>query len=412
MNFEFHESQAYAFFFEHSPAEISYGLYDSTGDAFMPTVSEVGDHEHSETTNSDGSVTLTSQTWGLSIAATLVTSCLSLSGLVFFLLLRNNKLKTNFLSYAHAFGSGALLTVSISHLLPESYEFLEEHVGSEELGWKAGTVILSGFLFSLLIHSLFATHEHQVSVPICMDADQGCCPNDNAVDCVEADNKGCCTEEEKSYAHGNHVANSSCVDLDMKMKEASRSSLKMMMKPQKMGPECWNIFLGDLICNFLDGVLIASAFASCGIVSGWTIMAAVAAHEIPQEIADFFILVKAGLSNGQALCFNLASGLGSVMGAVVLLSTVDSLEKHHVGYLLLAGVGSFVFVSASELIPEVLKNANNKRTFMLQILLFILGVIVVTVSLLGHAHCDSGTFGHDHGHESDSETDAHDGHDH
>mmetsp|Transcript_25203 Transcript_25203/g.31390 ORF Transcript_25203/g.31390 Transcript_25203/m.31390 type:complete len:409 (+) Transcript_25203:596-1822(+) len=401
------------FFFEHSPDEVPFGIYDDSNNIVPPSFEEESGHEHSESesttsTTEDDKVTVSSSTWGLAITASVITSALSMTGLLLVVFLRTDDVKSKFLQFAHSFGSGALLAASMIHLIPESYAFLEEFEDAEEVGWKAGSVILAGLLLSMLIHAKFSTHEHGV--------EEGP-PDMLALPSTLNPRVSDTTYDETDLDTSMDISKDQSLALSVKslarwFPNRGSESKSKSQKVALFQPVAWNIFMGDLIHNFLDGVLIASAFASCGATSGWTILAAVAAHEIPQEIADFFILIKSGLTSCQAVLFNFASGFASVIGAITLLSAVESLTKHHLGYLLLGGSGIFIFIGCCELLPEVMKNAH-KKVFILHLFVFILGMVVVSLPLLNHVVCEEGNFGHDHAAHASEETEtSHAGHDH
>src|SRR4029434_1710110 len=78
----------------------------------------------------------------------------------------------------------------------------------------------------------------------------------------------------------------------------------------------WSVILGDSIHNFCDGVIIAAAFLAdtrLGVVTSLAIIA----HEIPQEVGDYIVLLNAGLTRRKALLYNAYSGLASVVGGVI-----------------------------------------------------------------------------------------------
>jgi zinc and cadmium transporter len=83
---------------------------------------------------------------------------------------------------------------------------------------------------------------------------------------------------------------------------------------------------------------------------GLVTWAAAAAHETPQELGDFGILIHAGWSKGRALAFNLASALTFLVGGLVAYTLADTFE---VTWLLLFAAGNFVYIAAADLIPEL-----------------------------------------------------------
>ncbi len=130
--------------------------------------------------------------------------------------------------------------------------------------------------------------------------------------------------------------------------------------------------IGDGLHNFIDGMLIAASFivsVPLGIATG----IAVASHEIPQEIGDFGILVYGGFSKLKALFFNLLSALMAVLGGVVgfyLSGTFAGLAQA----LLPITAGGFLYIAASDLVPEMHKEKNNFKAN-LAFVMFILGVL-------------------------------------
>eukprot|EP00644_Phytophthora_capsici_P019044 jgi/Phyca11/557677/estExt2_Genewise1Plus.C_PHYCAscaffold_2220002 len=82
------------------------------------------------------------------------------------------------------------------------------------------------------------------------------------------------------------------------------------------------ILLGDLFHNFVDGVLIATAFLACDDSLGVSVTVSAILHELPQEFADFIILVESGFTPFQAVLFNFLSALSAFIGAAVVLAAV------------------------------------------------------------------------------------------
>jgi zinc and cadmium transporter len=109
------------------------------------------------------------------------------------------------------------------------------------------------------------------------------------------------------------------------------------------------ILLGDSFHNFVDGVAIAVAFTG-SVPLGIATAVAVIAHEVPQEVGDFAILLESGYSKKRALCFNALSSLAAMPGAVLtyfLLPVIQSL----VPYLLSLSAASFLYIALADLVP-------------------------------------------------------------
>jgi zinc and cadmium transporter len=116
-------------------------------------------------------------------------------------------------------------------------------------------------------------------------------------------------------------------------------------------PSRYLILVGDGLHNFVDGVAIAASFVVSPAVGVATTLA-VAAHEIPQEIADYGILVTGGFSRGTALLLNFVSGLTALVGAIACFA-FETFVVRHVGLFMAATAGMFIYVAASDLIPEL-----------------------------------------------------------
>jgi zinc and cadmium transporter len=153
---------------------------------------------------------------------------------------------------------------------------------------------------------------------------------------------------------------------------------------QQAGRGGWSVLVGDSIHNFCDGIIIAAAFLTdvqLGIVTSLAIIA----HEIPQEVGDYIVLINAGLSRKKALAYNAVSGLAAVVGGVLGYFVVGPWEELF-PYLLVAASSSFVYVAVADLIPQ-LQHRLSLRDTVAQLLWLATGmaVIVVVVRVI-HLH--------------------------
>ena len=122
----------------------------------------------------------------------------------------------------------------------------------------------------------------------------------------------------------------------------------------------WSVLVGDSIHNFCDGIIIAAAFLAdfqLGVVTALAIIA----HEIPQEVGDFIVLLNAGFSRGKALLYNAISGLASVVGGVLGYFIVGPWESLF-PYLLVAASSSFVYVAVADLLPQLQQRLSWRET--------------------------------------------------
>ncbi len=145
------------------------------------------------------------------------------------------------------------------------------------------------------------------------------------------------------------------------------------------------IIIGDTIHNFIDGVIIAATFmvsAPLGIVT--TI--AVFAHELPQEIGDFGIMLHKGLARKKIILVNILSALVALAGALITYLLGNILEDY-VPVLLALAAGFFIYIATSDLIPEI-HHEKRKGFAVIESSLLIAGAITVwlSISLLPHGH--------------------------
>lgn len=137
------------------------------------------------------------------------------------------------------------------------------------------------------------------------------------------------------------------------------------------------ILIGDGIHNFVDGVLIAAAFLT-DIRLGIITSLAVAAHEIPQEVGDFAILLHSGYGRAKALFYNILSSLATVIGALLAYYSLTGLEKI-LPYVLAVAASSFIYVAVADLLPDLNRRAQGRATLQ-QFALIGLGVASIYVT--------------------------------
>jgi zinc and cadmium transporter len=134
------------------------------------------------------------------------------------------------------------------------------------------------------------------------------------------------------------------------------------------------VLIGDAFHNFVDGAVVAAAVMT-SVPLGITTAVAVAAHEIPQEVGDFAILLHAGYSRRRALLLNVLSGAASAIGAVVAYFALD-LVPLLTPYFLALAAASFLYVAMADLIPGLHRGRTDAGSLR-QILLIGAGVATV-----------------------------------
>jgi zinc and cadmium transporter len=256
----------------------------------------------------------------LIIIFTAIGGVLSVFAASLFLLLPNN-LRASVLPHGLSFAIGALLAVAFWGLIPHAFE----QVPVENFQLLSGTILLGVLVFFMLEKLLIWRHCHS----------------------------GSC--EAHIQEHENHTRHQSAGTL---------------------------IIVGDSIHNFVDGILIAAAFLT-DVKLGIVTSLAVAAHEIPQEVGDFAILLQSGYTKSRALFFNILASLSTVIGGVLAYFCLEDM-RDSLPYFLALAASSFIYIAVADLIPSLHKRTDFIASIQ-QIALIIAGVLLIC-SLHGIAH--------------------------
>jgi zinc and cadmium transporter len=249
------------------------------------------------------------------ILFTLLGGVLSVLAASVFLLLPE-RIRTDLLPHFVSFAIGALLGAALLALLPHALAA----PGVEDYHVITGTVLLGLFGFFLLEKMVIWRHCHH---EVC--------------------------EVHAPDEHHDH-------------EHAQRQAIGTM------------VLVGDGLHNLVDGVLIAAAFLTdfhLGVVTAL----AVAAHEIPQEVGDFALLLHSGFSRRKAFVYNILSSLTTVIGGVVAFYALGE-ARQALPYVLAVAASSFLYIAVADLIPGLHKRLEVKVTLQ-QMLLIAAGVTVI-----------------------------------
>lgn len=169
------------------------------------------------------------------------------------------------------------------------------------------------------------------------------------------------------------------------------------------------IIIGDTLHNFIDGLAIGVAFLVSP-ATGVITTVAVAAHEIPQEIGDFGLLLSKGMAKKRIVIVNIISALATVAGAALAFGLGDALPVSE-ATLLAITAGFFIYIAASDIIPTI-HAEQRAKTANIQAIVLLIGILFVGVTTtLAHdfAHPHSHDHSHEahHGHEDEYEHDEH-----
>ena len=239
-------------------------------------------------------------TYVYALSGTLLISLVSLVGL--FALSKKEGVIKKYIYFFVSLAVGALLGDAFIHLIPESFENLEN-------GTTVGLLIIAGFFLFFVIEKFLHWYHHSD------DADE------------------------------NHVH-----------------------------PVGELVLFSDGVHNFIDGIVIGVSFM-VSIPVGVATTIAVILHEIPQEIGDFAVLLHAGYSRKRALWLNFLSALAAVCGTFVAFFLGEA-GTGFVVYILPIAAGGFIYIAATDLIPELHKTKSVKKSFW-QIFAIILGIALM-----------------------------------
>lgn len=132
--------------------------------------------------------------------------------------------------------------------------------------------------------------------------------------------------------------------------------------------------IGDSVHNFIDGLIIAASFI-LSIPLGITTTIAIAAHEIPQEIGDFGVLIYGGFEKKKAILLNFAVSSIVIIGGIFGYFISKNIEQAVI-FLIPFAAGGFIYIAATDLIPEIKKELNIKKS-MATIVVFIIGILII-----------------------------------
>lgn len=246
------------------------------------------------------------------IAFSVLGSLLSVLAAAGYLLLPE-RARLRSLSALVSFATGVLLGVAFIHLLPHALDHVSAHGSSAGSSAIMMTVLFGIFVFFLLEKALIWRHAHHHG------------------------------HEHEEEFHGGHAAGSLIV-------------------------------VGDTFHNFLDGILLTAAFVTdihLGIATGFALIA----HEIPQELGDFAILINAGFSRMRAFVLNGVSSLAMLIGALLAWWAID-LVHEILPFILAFTAASFIYIAVADLIPTLHRGIRLSET-LAQLTLISAGILLI-----------------------------------
>ncbi len=160
--------------------------------------------------------------------------------------------------------------------------------------------------------------------------------------------------------------------------ETAESIARHDHAPRALGPL---VLVADFVHNMLDGVIIGASFL-VGSEVGVATTIAVVIHEIPQEIADFGLLIHSGWSRGKALMWNFFSALSAFLG-LLLVALVGASVESFIPIAAAVTAGAFIYIAGSDLVPELRKTAGLKSTLVQFVSIVVGFAILLLVAAFG-----------------------------
>ncbi|KAL4166413.1 hypothetical protein KRP22_013672 [Phytophthora ramorum] len=369
------EARYYAFHMQHNAIEeFGMQVLDTEGQEVGVALTLAGEAEAEEEATSS-SRKASASVWLKTMGAVAIVAVLSFVGILL-MAVRVQKM-SKIMDAMIALSAGALFGAAFLHVLPESIEFYSEY-GQMDL--TLSMMFTIGFVVAMVVEMALelwvslvqgeSSHAHghlPTSVRLSSST--------NAL--ADTPDKQSGTPET-----GNYIADDTALH---KVPGASMFSLKVDWRAIK--PMAYIILLGDLFHNFVDGVLIATAFLACDDSLGVSVTVSAILHELPQEFADFIILVDSGFTPFQAVLFNFLSALTAFIGAAVVLAAVP-VTNETMGLLLAVGSGTLVYIAGTDLLPGVLR-VKSVGQFVAHLLMFGIGIGALALTTLHHVHCNA-----------------------
>lgn len=349
--------------------------------------------EHNHNNNTSGQVS-SAQAYGYGFLMILLVCLGSLSGIFLVpLIKKDSKVGKQTYEYVYALliatGSSALVSDAILHLIPHAFGLHSQEEdshshnnGKEDIGfiWK-GCVVLGGiytfFIVEVILHGLGHGHSSEKKSKEESHAEYRCPSGDV------------------------HFTSSIPQSLELSSSSSNGESQNgneekvLIKKPKHMcscrdvKPVAWLIIIGDSLHNFADGLALGAAISQ-SLSLGVSTMFALLFHEIPHELGDYVILVKAGIHWFTALIINFLSSLTSLVGFFIGVAiSTNNTEANQ--WILSLTAGLFLYIALTDLLPELIhggghgektKNIAHGWSWFIRFALANLGMLIAFAVLL------------------------------
>lgn len=268
------------------------------------------------------------------LLSTFLISLIAFGGVI--ILFLKDRILNKILLVLVSFASGVLLSTAFLHLLPEA---IKEVGDGEEAVFKIFLFLLLGFGTFYVLENFIGWHHHHA-------------------------------KEHPEIHHSAFCQSSKDYD------QRAGNNCEQYPRGGRAKPFAYLILISDSIHNFIDGLIVAASFLT-SLPIGLATAIAVALHEIPQEIGDFGILVYGGVKKIKALLLNFLSASTIILGGLFGYFLSEKIGKE-ILFLLPFAAGSFIYISASDLIPQI-KEIKGFKKSVIYFLAFLTGIIILAL---------------------------------
>eukprot|EP00010_Vexillifera_abyssalis_P002775 CAMPEP_0201560242 /NCGR_PEP_ID=MMETSP0173_2-20130828/78168_1 /ASSEMBLY_ACC=CAM_ASM_000268 /TAXON_ID=218659 /ORGANISM="Vexillifera sp., Strain DIVA3 564/2" /LENGTH=534 /DNA_ID=CAMNT_0047974685 /DNA_START=232 /DNA_END=1836 /DNA_ORIENTATION=- len=329
-----------------------------------------GDEEIAEEEDDDCEEPSSAEKWGFGFLAVIIVSLISLAGIVI-LPVKDAHLRGHIIYALIAFAVGSLFGDTVLHLLPfvwgiHAHGASEEEEEDERDFLYKGIVIFAGLLIFLLMETAIHHITHKVAKDIEMRS-------------PASDDQKLTDSQEHDEFYSNFVVPDQPADKWSDIKAVG-----------------WLNLVSDAAHNLTDGLAMGAAF-SVSLSTGLATTIAICMHEVPQELADFGILLHAGFSKTWAILFNLLSALWAMLGLVIGLAIGESVEDAE-KWILAITAGGFLYIALADMLPILLKRPRLRRLIAAAVFINLGFWIMFVISWFED---DLGGCGHSHDHDHD-----------
>ncbi|XP_029937147.1 zinc transporter ZIP13 isoform X1 [Myripristis murdjan] len=258
-----------------------------------------------------------------------------------------------------SFAIGGLLGDVFLHLLPEAWALCGSSAGKQNHYVTQGLWVITGLLSFLLLEKMFPdqdSHEDPVPAP-------GLCFNSTTMSSAVFSGKAV-----ESLKNGHHAESW----------KSSKPQISLQEGSEKIKTSGYLNLLANCIDNFTHGLAVAGSFLVSKKV-GFLTTFAILLHEIPHEVGDFAILLRAGFDRWSAACMQLSTALVGVLGACFALCTQSPKgTENATAWILPFTSGGFLYIALVNVVPDLLEESSFRHS-LLQILLICCGVAVMAL---------------------------------